>query len=150
MLHAPDLFRKTGKAPDRKGDARLPRHIFLSDENGFSFIDLVLATVVLTIGVLAMMDLQVIAARSNASSKSMVLALSLAEAKMEAIKNKTFTSILSEAPATLIDSNITYTTTVTVTNDQPIAGVKKVNVAVAWQDVRGQHTIPMAMVIAPQ
>ena len=124
----------------------------LSDDSGISFIDLMLSLVVLTIGVLAMMDLQIIATRSNASSQGTVTAISLAEEKMETIKNKPFTSIISEAPTTWTDpvAGVIYTTTVTVTNNQPISGVKKVDVTVTWSDKAGAHRIPMATVIAPQ
>ena len=124
----------------------------LSDDSGISFIDLMLSLVVLTIGVLAMMDLQVIATRSNASSSGTVIAISLAEEKMETIKNTMFTSIASQPSTTWTDpvTKIIYTTTATVTNDQPISGVKKVDVTVTWSDKAGNHTIPMATVIAPQ
>ena len=124
----------------------------LSDDSGISFIDLMLSLVVLTIGVLAMMDLQVIATRSNASSNGTVIAISLAEEKMETIKNTTFTGIVSQPSTTWTDpvTKIIYTTTATVTNNQPISGVKKVDVTVTWSDKAGNHTIPMATVIAPQ
>ena len=123
---------------------------FLSDNSGASFIDLMLALVVLTIGVLAMMDLQVIALRSNASSQNSATALALAETKMEEVKNKLFTSIASEAAATWTDTaaKVTYTTTVTVTNNTPIAGAKTVDITVTWSDKSGAHSLPLATVIS--
>lgn len=124
----------------------------LSDDSGISFIDLMLSLVVLTIGVLALMDLQVIATRSNTSSQGTVAAISLAEEKMETIKNTPFTSIVSQPSTTWKDpaTGTIYTTTTTVTNNQPISGVKKVDVTVTWSDKAGAHKIPMATVIAPQ
>ena len=150
MLNSPDLFRKTGHTPDRDRHMRPPRRILLPDEDGFSFIDLMLATVVLTIGVLAMMDLQIIAARSNASSKGTTAALTVAEAKLEQLKDSVFTSIVAEAPQPVTDtaSGLTFTRQVTVTNDTPIAGSKTVKVIVTWSDNAGSHTIPVATVIA--
>jgi type IV pilus assembly protein PilV len=139
---------KAGGGSYRSGYTRVPRNI-LSDNSGFSFIDLMLALVVLTIGVLAMMDLQVIATRSNASSQGTETALTIAESKMEQIKDQVFTSIVSEAPTPVTMSNITFTRQVTVTNDTPIAGSKTVTVTVTWSDAAGKtHTIPMATVIA--
>ena len=125
---------------------------FLSDDSGISFIDLMLALVVLTIGVLAMMDLQVIALRSNASSQNSATALALAEGKMEAIKNTEFTLIASQAPTTWTDtsSKVTYTTTVTVTNSSPITGAKQVDIRITWSDKAGAHSIPLATVISQQ
>jgi len=124
----------------------------LSDDSGISFIDLMLALVVLTIGVLAMMDLQVIALRSNASSQGSATALTLAETKMEAIKNTAFTSIATQAPTTWTDtvSKVTYTTTVTVTNNTPISGAKKVDISVSWTDKAGAHSIPLSTIISQQ
>lgn len=124
----------------------------LSDDSGISFIDLMLSLVVLTIGVLALMDLQVIATRSNASSQGTVAAISLAEEKIETFKNTAFQSIVSQPSTTWTDpvTKIIYTTTATVTNNQPIDGVKKVDVTVTWSDKAGSHSIPMATVIAPQ
>jgi type IV pilus assembly protein PilV len=124
----------------------------LSDDSGISFIDLMLSLVVLTIGVLALMDLQVIATRSNSSSSGTVIAISLAEEKIETFKNTAFQSIVSQPSTTWTDpvTKIIYTTTATVTNNQPISGVKKVDVTVTWSDKAGAHKIPMATVIAPQ
>lgn len=148
MLSLPNISRKAERGPCRSRYALVPRNV-LSDNSGISFIDLMLALVVLTIGVLAMMDLQIIATRSNASSQGTVAALSIAESKMEEIKDKVFTSIVSEAPTPVTVSNITFTRQVTVTNDTPIAGSKTVTVTVTWSDAAGQaHTIPMATVIA--
>ena len=124
----------------------------LSDDSGISFIDLMLSLVVLTIGVLALMDLQVIATRSNSSSSGTVVAISRAEEKIETFKNMAFTSIASQPSTTWTDpvTKIIYTTTATVTNNQPINGVKKVDVTVTWSDKAGAHKVPMATVIAPQ
>ena len=131
-------------------DIRRRTEGLLADNGGFSFIDLMLSMVVLTIGVLAMADLQVIATRSNNSSKSMAAALTIATAKMEEIKDKGFTSIVAEAPVSVPDaaSGLTFTRQVTVTIDSPIAGSKTVKVIVTWSDAKGTHTIPMATVIA--
>lgn len=148
MLNFPDISRKYGGTRYRSRYTRVPRNI-LSDNSGISFIDLMLALVVLTIGVLAMMDLQVIATRSNASSQGMASALTIAESKMEQIKDQVFTSIVSEAPTSVVMSNITFTRQVTVTIDTPIAGSKTIKVTVSWTDAVGKtHTIPMATVIA--
>lgn len=135
-------------------DIRRRNDGLLADNAGFSFIDLMLAMVVLTIGVLAMADLQVIASRSNNSSRSTSAALNVATDKMEEFKDKAFTSIVAEAPTTVtvLDpprAPLTFTRQVTVAIDTPIAGSKTVTVIVTWSDSAGKtHTIPMATVIA--
>lgn len=136
MLQPTDIRRRAGR--------------LLADNAGVSFLDLMLSMVVLTIGVLAMADLQVIATRSNNSSKGTAAALTIATTKMEAIKDTVFTNIVAEAPVSVSDaaSGLTFTRQVTVTIDSPIAGSKTVKVIVTWSDAKGTHTIPMATVIA--
>ena len=136
MLQPTDIRRRAGQ--------------LLADNAGVSFLDLMLSMVVLTIGVLAMADLQVIATRSNTSSKSTAAALTIATAKMEEIKDTVFTSIVAEAaqPVTDTASGLTFTRQVTVTIDSPISGSKTVKVIVTWSDAKGTHTLPMATVIA--
>jgi Tfp pilus assembly protein PilX len=126
----------------------------LADDAGLSFIDLMLSMVVLTIGVLAMADLQVIASRSNNSSRNTSAALNVATTKMEALKDTVFTSIVSEAATTVTVLDpprppLTFTRQVTVAIDTPIAGSKTVTVIVSWTDsAKKTHSIPMATVIA--
>src|SRR5256885_7131785 len=58
-------------------------------EAGFSFIDVLLSLVVLTFGVLALADLQVIAVSGNNSSRHLSSAVSVAEQKMEQDRKST-------------------------------------------------------------
>jgi type IV pilus assembly protein PilV len=119
-------------------------------EAGFSFIDVLLSLVVLSFGVLALADLQVIAVRGNSSSQHLTSAMSVAEQKLETIKTLAYTSIATEAatPVTAADGT-TYTRTVTVATDSPVANAKTVIVTVTWQDrLNRTHTVPMATVIS--
>ncbi len=120
----------------------------LADNAGFGFIDLMLALVVLTIGVLALANLQTISSRSNTSSKRTTEAISLAEQKMEAIKNTVYANIAAEAPTQVTSSGLTFTREVQVTIDSPVANAKTVKVLVSWSDASGTHTIPMATIMA--
>src|SRR5437016_5832436 len=101
-------------------------------ESGFSFIDVLMALVVLTIGVLAFADLQVIATNGNASSKSMTSALTIAETQMETLKGMAYTNIVASGPTQVTDSGVTFTQEVQVTADSPVANVKTVKVIVTW------------------
>ena len=107
-----------------------------------------LALVVLTIGVLALADLQVISSHGNTSSKNTTAAISLAEQKLEAIKGSLYGNIVAEAPTQVTASGLTFTRQVTVTDNSPAANVKTVKVIVTWSDASGTHTIPMATIIS--
>jgi type IV pilus assembly protein PilV len=131
-------------------DIKRRKQGLLSNGSGFSFIDLMLALVILTIGVLALADLQIISSKANTSSRGLTTASSLAETKLEAIKNTTYASIAAEAATTVTGGDgKTYTRTVTVTPNSPLTNTKTVTVTVTWQDSQNKtHTMPMATVIA--
>ncbi|TLY25240.1 MAG: hypothetical protein E6K64_04430 [Nitrospirae bacterium] len=118
-------------------------------EAGFSFIDLMLALVVLTIGVLSLADLQIISSSGNKSSQGLTTAASLGEAKLEATKNTPYANIVAESatPVTGADGT-TYTRVVTVTNNSPMANTKIVTVTLTWTDGSRTTTIPMSTIIA--
>lgn len=130
-------------------DRRRRKEGLLADDGGFGFIDLMLALVVLTIGVLALADLQIVAKKSNTSSSSMTSALTIAETQMETLKGTAYANIVASGPTQVTDSGVTFTRQVQVTNDSPVANVKTVKVIVTWTDrARITHTVPMSTIIA--
>jgi type IV pilus assembly protein PilV len=121
-------------------------------ETGFSFIDVMLALVVLTIGVLAVADLQVISSSGNKTSQGITTAASLGEATLEALNNPNtipYANIVS-VPATQVvgADGKTYTKTVTVTTDSPLTNTKTVTVTLTWTDGSKTNTVPMSTIIA--
>ena len=121
-------------------------------EGGFSFIDVMLALVVLSVGVLAVADLQVISSSGNKTSQGMTTAASLGEATLEALKNPNtmpYANIVS-VPATQVvgADGKTYTKTVTVTTDSPLTNTKTVTVTLTWTDGSKTNTVPMSTIIA--
>ncbi len=119
-------------------------------EAGFSFIDVMLALVILTFGVLGLADLQVIASSGNKASQGLTTAAALGQAKLEAIKNTPYANIVAEAvtPVTGADGS-TYTRTVTVATDSPVVNAKTVTVTITWLDSANKaHAVPMATIIA--
>lgn len=148
MLNLSEVFRKLGDKPYSTKHAHMPRRI-LANNSGVSFIDLMLALVVLAIGVLALADLQVISSRGNTFSKSMRAAISLAETQIETIKGAPYGTIVTSGPTQVTDSGVMFTQQVQVTNDSPVANVKTVKVIVTWTDQAGiTHTVPMSTIIA--
>src|SRR2546422_401229 len=90
-------------------------------EAGFSFIDVMLALVILTIGVLALADLQTVTLKRGISSQRLISAITIAEQKMETIKKTTYANIVAEPSTQVTASGLTYTRQVTVANDSPEA-----------------------------
>lgn len=122
----------------------------LAGNPGFSFIDVMLALVVLTIGMLALADLQIVSLKGNTATQYTAAAANIAEQKLEALKGMVYTSVVAETAIPVTDaSGLTFTRQVTVVNG-PIAGsTKTVTVIVTWTDRAGLlHTVSLATIIA--
>ena len=117
---------------------------------GFTLIESMLTMVILSISMLALAGLQVSALRGNALSRRMATAVSVAEQKLEQLKNTFYTNIQSESATQITASNLNFTQQVTVTNG-PLANTKTVSVTVTWQDKvqtgTVTHTVPLATII---
>lgn len=101
---------------------------------GFSLLEVLIAAVVLTIGVISLSQAFNSGVAVSADAESVDRALSIAQARVEEIKNTAFGSISSGGPTS--DANFpNFSTTATVTGTDP----KQVAVTVAW-DAEGQPT----------
>src|SRR5712691_1779299 len=115
---------------------------------GFTLIETMFALVILSISLLALAGLQVTALRGNALSRRMTTAVSIAEQKIEQLKDTPFANIQAESPTQVTVSNLHFTRQVTITNNSPLANSMTVSVSVSWKDGATTHTVPMATVIS--
>jgi type IV pilus assembly protein PilV len=120
----------------------------VSTEDGFTLIELMITLVILSIGLVALAGLQVSAIKGNTFSKRMTAAVSIANQKLEQIKDTAYANILSESSTQITQSNMTFTRQVTVTNNSPMANTKTVNVTVTWSDGSDSHSVPITTVIS--
>jgi type IV pilus assembly protein PilV len=119
----------------------------VKSKEGFTLIEIMIALVVLSIGLIALAGLQMSAMRGNTLSKRMTTAVSIANARIEQIKNMPYANIQSESSTQVTESNMTFTRQVTVSNDIPVANTKTVNVTVTWKNGAKSHTVPISTVI---
>jgi type IV pilus assembly protein PilV len=119
----------------------------VKSKEGFTLIEIMIALVVLSIGLIALAGLQMSAIRGNTLSKRMTTAVSIANARIEQIKNMPYANIQSESSTQVTESNMTFTRQVTVSNDIPVADTKTVNVTVTWKNGAKSHTVPISTVI---
>jgi type IV pilus assembly protein PilV len=117
-------------------------------EDGFTLIEIMIALVVLSIGLVALAGLQISAMRGNTLSKRMTTAVSIANARVEQIKNMPYANIQSESSTQVTESNMTFTRQVTVNNDSPVANTKTVNVTVTWKNGSKSYMVPISTVIS--
>ncbi len=113
---------------------------------GFTLVESMLTLAIMSMGLLALAGLQITALRGNALSRRMTTAVSLAEQRLEQLKNTSYTNIQAEAVTQVTASNLHFTRQVTVTTG-PLPNTKSVSVLVSWQDQATTHTLPIATII---
>jgi type IV pilus assembly protein PilV len=120
----------------------------ISIEEGFTLIEIMIALVVMSVGLTALAAVQISAIRGNAFSKRMTTAVSIADGKMEQIKNGSYASIISESATQVTQSNMNFTRQVTVINNSPLASTKTVNVSVSWSEGSKSYTVPITTIVS--
>jgi type IV pilus assembly protein PilV len=120
----------------------------ISIEEGFTLVEIMIALIVLSVGLVALAGLQVSAIRGNAFSKRMTTAVSIANARIEQIKNTPYANIQSESSTKVIQSNMNFARQVTVINDSPLPNTKTVNVTVTWSEGSKSHSTPITTIVS--
>ncbi len=113
---------------------------------GFTLVESMLTLAIMSVGLLALAGLQITALRGNAWSRRMTTAVSIAEQRIEQLKNTPYSDIQAEAATQVTASNLHFTRQVTVTNG-PLPKTKSVSVLVSWQDQSKTHMFPIATII---
>ena len=122
---------------------------YLIERNdGLTLIEVLITLVILSVGLLALAGLQISAIKGNSNSKRMTMAVSIAEKKIEQIKNTSYTSIQSEPAQQFVEGGISFTRQVNVADNNPFQNTKKIDVTVTWKDGSKSHTIPLSTIIS--
>ena len=79
----------------------------MSIEEGFTLIEIMITLVILSIGLVALAGLQISAIKGNAFSKRMTSAVSIANQKLEQLKDTAYANILSESSTQITILNST-------------------------------------------
>jgi type IV pilus assembly protein PilV len=107
----------------------------LRDTNGFTLIEILIATVIITIASLGVASLTVGVIRGNAFSKRVTTATTLAQDRLEEIKRLGYTkagmAVGTEDYGTIANFS-GYKRVITVANDTPASKMKTINVIVYW------------------
>ena len=102
------------------------------DQNGFTLIEVLIAMVILSAGLLGMASLTGSIILSNKLSNDLTAATTLGQDKMESIRSDGYEDVASETKAACSDSFSEFQREVTVVNDSPASGMKTVTVKVYW------------------
>lgn len=105
-------------------------------QEGFTLVEVLIALMVLTVGLLGMAALTGSLVSAGALSRDRVAATTLAQAKIEEFKNTTISS-----SSTGSDTQGAFARTWTVTNGSPTANTATVVVTVSWPWSGGTRTV---------
>jgi Tfp pilus assembly protein PilV len=101
-------------------------------QGGFSYIEILLSLGILSVGVLALTELQVTTTNGSNAVSMRTTAVSILEKKVEALKSLPYASVQSEKPTTVVEAGGTFTRQVTVKSNSPLLNTKTVDVSVSW------------------
>ena len=113
---------------------------------GFTLVESLLTLAIMSMSLLALAGFQITVVRGNALARRMTTAVSIAEQRLEQLKNTSYTNIQAEAATQVTASNLHFIRQVTVTNG-PLPNTKSVSVLVSWQDQAKTYTLPIATII---
>jgi len=113
-------------------------------KEGFTLLEVLIATIIFTVSVVAILWALNSGIYATSDIENVDLALNIAQAKMEEIKNTAFGSLADSSPAA--DANFPrFSTTVNVAEGQ---NPMQVDVTVAWSVKGGQTSIALATLVA--
>jgi type IV pilus assembly protein PilV len=105
----------------------------LGQKSGFTLMEVLVAMLLLTIGLLGVANLTIGVIKGNSYSKNVTTATVVAQQQIEQAQRIGYTNANSLAgTATVAMGGTSFTRTTTVTNSSPAANMKTVTVSAAW------------------
>ena len=119
------------------------------NDNGFTLLEVLIAIVILSIGLLGMASLTVGIINGNKFSNNVTTATTLAQGKMENVRRLGYSSVANETKAVLPSPDDEYKREVAVTDGSPAAGMKTVAVKVYWGGAsKEDHNVELKTILA--
>ena len=116
--------------------------------SGFTLLEVLITLVILSVGMLALASLQVMAIRGNSFGQQMTVASTVAQNKLEELREVDFSAVASGYDTCRDDANgILYTRQWTVQNDTPQPDMKTVRVSVTWTGCEAGRSVAVSTII---
>ena len=110
------------------------------DSRGFTLIEVVVALLMLTFGVLASASLTAALMRSNRGVTNRTRAVETLRLKVEDLQSKQYSQITSGNDTATV-RGIAFNRSWAVANNTPAANLKRITLSVTWSDRQGSHTV---------
>jgi len=115
-----------------------------SNDKGFTLIEVMIAMFVLVVGLLGVAGVATTVINGNAFSREITTATTLAQDKMEELKDTTYSNIASGSDT----QESIYTRTWTSTPDSPDADMKTIDVTVQFLWKGATHNVTLKTIVA--
>jgi type IV pilus modification protein PilV len=123
--------------------SKIRKTFFIRQAKGFTLLEVMIALVILSVGLLGLGALQLVAIKTNAFSSEMTYATMIAQQQAEILKSLPFThtnltAATESNPHTAVGSSkgVQYAIRWTVADNSPATDMKTVNIVVQWQSLR--------------
>ena len=122
---------------------KIRQGLLLKRNEGFTLLEVMIALVILSVGLLGLGALQLVAIKTNAFSSEMTYATMIAQQQAEILKSLPFshtnlTAATESNPHTAVGSSkgVQYAIRWTVTDNSPATDMKTLNTFVKWRSLR--------------
>jgi len=116
--------------------------------SGFTLLEVLITLVILSVGMLALASLQVMAIKGNSFGQQMTVASTVAQNKLEELRELEFDAVLTGYDNCTDDANgVRYTRHWTVQDDTPQPDMKTVRVSVTWTGCEAGRSVAVATII---
>jgi len=121
----------------------------LKDTKAFTLLEVMITLLILSVGMLGLATLQIMAIRGNSFGQQMTIASTLAQNKLEELREDDFDSIGTGNDVCVDQVNrCTYSRQWLVQDDTPQANMKTVEVRVTWTGAQADRAVSMGTIIS--
>jgi Tfp pilus assembly protein PilV len=109
-------------------------------DGGFSLLENLISVAIFSVGILSISMLFTQTITYSHFSEKFAVAVNLARAELELLKNTPYASIMPDEKTVIVD-NVSFRLTWDVSLNAPVNSVKRVVMHVYWTDLRRDHEI---------